>query len=134
MDNKKGCNLELRMHPYVSMFEHLVEFLFEACALARAVAQEEKPSPAYFVVAFNHDLVDAGGSVEECALDADTIAGNAADGESGVVPIVVGEKYSPFEFLDTFAGAFLDFNMHADRITSCHGGDIGVYGSINGFH
>jgi hypothetical protein len=108
--------------------------LFEACALARAVAQEEQPSPADFVVALNYNLVDAGRAVEECALDADTIAGNAADGEGGVVPIIVGEENGPFEFLDTFAGTFLDFYMHTDSITSCKSRDFGIYRSIYGFH
>ncbi len=114
--------------------EILIEFLFEACALACAIAQEEQPRAADFVVAFDHDLVDAGGTVKERALDTDPVAGNPADGESGSVPIIMGEEDGSLEFLDTFAGTFLDFDMHADGITSRQGGDFGIYGSFNGFH
>ena len=134
MDNKKGCNLGIRVHPWDSRSELSVKFLFEPRTLARAVAQEEQTRPADFVVTFDNDLVDAGGTIEECALDTDAIAGNAADGESGVIPILMGKENGSLEFLDTFAGTFLDFHMHTDGITSCKSRDLGIYGCINRFH
>ncbi len=94
-----------------------LETLLEASALTGAFTQEVQAGTADFVVAFNHHFRDAGGIEEVGALNADTIAGNTADGESAIVGITAHIEDHTLEFLDAFAIAFFNDVVYADGIS-----------------
>ena len=70
---------------------------------------------------------------QERALDTDTIGGNAADCEGGIGAVAVDEQHDALEFLDTLAGAFFDFYMHANHIPGVKLRDFGVDWGIECF-
>lgn len=94
-----------------------LEFLLEAGALTAAIAQEVQTAAADLAVTFNDDFVNAGRAGQESAFNADTVGRDTADGECGIRAIVMGEEDDAFEFLDTFAVAFLDLYMNGHLIT-----------------
>jgi hypothetical protein len=110
-----------------------LETLLEAGALAGALAQEEKAGAADLAVPFHHYFFDARGAEQERALDANTIAGYAANGKGRIGAIIASEQHGSLEFLDALAIAFFNLDMHADHITGPQGRDIRVFGGLKGF-
>lgn len=115
-----GCTL------FDSWLVKLVEFLFETCALAGAFTQEVQVRAADFGVAFNNDFLDTWGAGQEGALYADAVAGDATNGEVGIVAAIADADNGAFEFLNTFAIAFFDKGMNADDVSRAQLRDIFV--------
>ncbi len=103
-----------------------LEALFETCALAGAFAQVVQAGAADFVMPFHDYLGDAWRVVEEGAFHADTVAGYAADGECGIISRATRVEHNALELLNTFAVAFLNFVVHADRVPWEKIGDLRV--------
>ena len=108
-----------------------LELLLEAGALAAAIAQEIQTAAADLAVTFHDDFVDAGRAGQESTFNADTVGRDTADGESGIRTVVVGEKDDAFEFLDTFAVAFLDLHMNGDLVAGKQIRDVRINRSFN---
>lgn len=103
----------MKLHPEMSVAkEKLVELLLQAGTLARALSQEVQAGTADFAAAFHHNLVDARAAQQEGAFHTNAIAGHTADGETGVVAVVMHVQNNALELLNTFAVAFFDFHMH----------------------
>ena len=108
-----------------------LEFLLKASALAAAIAQEIQTAAADLAVAFDNDFVDAGRAGQESTFNADTVGRDTADGECGIRTIIMGEKDDAFEFLNTFAVAFLDLYMNGDLVAGKQIRDVRINRSFN---
>ena len=94
----------------------LVEFLLETGALASAATHEVKLSAADFAVAFNNYLVDARGAEQEGTRYAYAVGFHTANSNGSVIATLAEANNDALELLNTFAVAFLDFDMNADRV------------------
>jgi hypothetical protein len=82
-------------------------------------------------MAVDNDPVDPGGTGKERALDANTIAGNAAYGEIRIVSTFAGADHGSFKLLYTLVRAFFDLQENADRIPRADLWDILVLRGLN---
>jgi hypothetical protein len=110
----------------------LVKFLLESGLFACQAAQEVQLRAADVGVALDHNLIHTRGTRQEGALNAHTIAGNAAHGERLGNPAMAQADDGALEFLDTLAFAFFDADVDADGIARTQIGDFWIYGGLNG--
>jgi hypothetical protein len=85
-------------------------------------------------VALDNDFINARGSGEERALNADTIGRHAANSKGRVGAILSGVQDCAFEFLDALARTFANLHVYTHDITSAKIRNIRIYGCLNGFH
>jgi hypothetical protein len=84
-------------------------------------------------MALDNDFFEPGRASEEGTLDTDAIAGNPADGESGIIPMPsTADNRSP-KFLDALGVTFFDADVDVYQVAWAQLGDIRVFRLLNRF-
>jgi len=131
---KKGCsNARCTLIDKYDENKSSGKFLFEAGVLPSALPQVVKLGPADLGMALDNHFLQPGRTGEECAFHADTIAGNPADGKTGIIPMPPAADDGSAEFLDALGVAFLDAYMDVNHVAGAQLGDIGVFRLLNRF-
>jgi len=112
----------------------LIEFLFETSRLPSATAQVIQLRAVHNRVTLNHNFIEARGTQQESALNANTVASHAANGKGGLVSTLAQADDGALELLDTLAVAFFNADVHANGIARTELGNIWVYWGFQALH
>jgi hypothetical protein len=110
------------------------EFLLEAGALAAAIAQVVQLGAAHAGLALNDHAFQSRRAEQEGALYTDAVAGDAPDGEIGIVAAAAQPDDGTFKFLGSLVVAFFDPQVNANGITGVKLRDVGIIRGLNRFN
>jgi hypothetical protein len=109
----------------------LGKLLLEPRSLTGPLTQEVQIGSADMRVPVHNDFFNARRVEQKGALDSDTIAGDAAHGEIGIVAALTGTQHGAAEFLGPLGVPLSDAQEYTDRITGCDLREIGICRSLN---